>query len=116
MRFQDALLLQKQQAEQEERLSEAQRRLEQAAASVDDNFKYCLQRCDPFEESYRRIMNLQKQVTGQSDASESLPSGSTRSVKHYNGSSPELTIRHLNEATDLDSTSFNLFRKLKYGE
>lgn len=116
MRFQDSLLLQKQQAEQEERQKQSQHRLEQAASSVEDNFKYWLQFRDPFKESLERITALQKQVTGQSEHSEGFTGGSLRSLRHPNGSCPELTIRHLNESADLDPTAFNLFRKLKYGE
>jgi hypothetical protein len=114
MRFQDALLLQKQQAEQAERQTESQRRLERAAMDVDANFKSWLQFRDPFTESHERIMVFQRQVTGQEG--ESAASTSVRSLRHPNGSSSELTVRHLNESTDLDPTTFNLFRKLKYGD
>jgi hypothetical protein len=109
MRFQDALLLQKQQAEQEERHKEAQSRLEKVAEQVDRHFNYWLQYRDPFGESHSRIKTLYTDLTG-------VPSnGSSRSL-HTQLTDREVTVRHLNQETDLNPTAFNLYRKLKYGQ
>lgn len=64
MRYQDALLLQKQQAEKEERQREAQRQLEKVAAKVEERYHYWLQCRDPFAESRRRIETLLSPTRG----------------------------------------------------
>lgn len=144
MRFQDALLLQKQQAEQKERQQEAQTRLEEVARHVHAQFNYWCQFRDPFAESRRRILALQQElataaVTGRppSNASgTSLETGSsgsrstgsrggrvvmTLSSNQVSAGEPqslpaaEVTVRHQDQVSDLDPTAFSLYRKLKYG-
>lgn len=143
MRFQDALLLQKQQAEQRERQQEAQARLEEVARHVHAQFNYWCQFRDPFAESRRRILTLQQELaaaaTGRSPSNASgtsLETGSSggRSTGNRGGrvaiplssghmsaeeqqllSAAEMTVRHQDQVSDLNPTAFSLYRKLKYG-
>lgn len=121
MRFQDALLLQKQQAEQEASHQEAQERLEQVARHVEDHYQHWLRFRDPFAESMQRIQDLYCALTGNKEDSGS--GGSTNSLRvslHSNKSltdvsgGKEVTVQHENGPADLDPTTFNLFRRLKH--
>lgn len=137
MRFQDNLLLQKQQAEQEARQREAQQKLEVVAQRVNAHFDYWSQYRDPFLESQERIMALQKSLPTTIQPFEDpplppyhqVPSGSsTRSLRRNfsgnNGSIPDqngsnnrdVTVHHVDERAELNPTAFNLYRKLKYGQ
>lgn len=121
MRFQDALLLQKQQAEQTERQHEAQVRLEKVASQINAHFDYWCQFRDPFEESRRRIQQpapnrgneqLVLSSEGSNKKSGSVPSSSPDSAPK--GTS-DIMGKHADDNADLNSTAFNLYRKLKFG-
>ena len=139
MRYQDALLLQKQQAEKEERQREAQRQLEKVAAKVEERYNYWLQCRDPFAESRRRIEALLSptrtvaiSATG-STAARSTPTLHQQQFPPPRSRSPssghsipllpeqnnaatgarEPSVRHATAASDLDPTAFSLYRKLR---
>lgn len=129
MRYQDALLLQKQQAEKDERHREAQRQLEEVAAKVDVQYNYWLNFRDPFAESQQRIEALlspmrEATLNGSSgEASRSntsvhgipLPSnGSGQSLEQSGTREP--SVRHMSATSDLDPTAFSLYRKLKQAQ
>ena len=123
MRFQDALLLQKQQAEQTERQHEAQARLEKVASQINAHFDYWCQFRDPFEESRRRIQQSSPNLgseqlipsggEGGSKKSGSVPSSSSGSAPK--GTPDTIMGKPVEDNADLNSTAFNLYRKLKFG-
>lgn len=142
MRYQDALLLQKQQAEKEERQREAQRQLEKVAAKVEERYNYWLQCRDPFAESRRRIeallsptRNVAISATGSTavrstptlqQQQQQFPPPRSRSPSSSGHSIPllleqnnaatgtrEPSVRHAAAASDLDPTAFSLYRKLR---
>lgn len=109
MRYQDALLLQKQQAEDEERQLERRRRLETVAQTVESHYAHWLRFRDPFGESYQRIRRTLQDSSSQSNSS--LLTGGTSLEGR-----PSTNSNQGRGSSDLDQTAFNLYRKLKFGQ
>ncbi len=145
MRFQHALLLQKQQAREEERQREGQQALRRAAAFVDEHYALWSASRDPLGESYGRILEVQSRLAALASApleedshgdteGHPLP-GATSSdgrqqavaeevaVAAEDGEREEergddlaaIIVRHENAESHLNQTSFKLYRKLRFG-
>lgn len=129
MRFQDHLLLQKQHAEEQERQSVAQRILDEASAKIGTIYSSRRRFRDPLEESKARIKTLQRRAasaSGPATADETQLTASMRSSRAASISGQavavnpdyvtrEVTVRHLNDHTNLNPTAFRLYRKLRFG-
>lgn len=140
MRFKETLQLQKHQVELQERQHEAQSRLEQVARRINSQFDYWCQFRNPFAESLIRIKQTQKdwmrspnnverrstspsQAPVDGEGSKSLDEDTSLGLgnTHFESGSinsigtAEVIIRRQKDATEIDPTAFNLYRKLKYG-
>jgi hypothetical protein len=114
MRFQDNLLLQKQHAEERERAEVAQAILDEASKAIDALYAHRSQFRDPLAESQARIKILQRKAASSSSTAEGTKqSGSVIVDPDY--ITKEVTVRHLNENTNLNPQAFKLYRRLRFG-
>lgn len=115
MRFQDNLLLQKQHAEERERAEVAQAILDEASKTIDALYAHRSQFRDPLAESQARIKILQRKAANSSTTAEGTSKQSGAVVVDPDYVTKEVTVRHLNENTNLNPQAFKLYRRLRFG-